>query len=111
MPAYYRASVRDFLRTSDDTVLAQLATAYANDGFASQYTAATIAWTVTLAELRRELAAAMQTTPAAETWQLLLEFPLYRLRRRIDAALITPGATVVLELKTGATEFLAQDKR
>jgi hypothetical protein len=111
MPAYYRASIKDFLASPDDRIVAQLTTAYANDGFVAQYTAATIAWTVTLPALRGELLALVRHAPAAQTWQLLLEFPLYRLRRRIDAVILTPEATFVIEIKTGAEDFLAQDKR
>ncbi len=111
MPAYYRASITDFLAASDEVVVAQLTTAYANDGFVAQYTTATIAWTVTLPALREELAPLLKESPAVGTWQLLLEYPLYRLRRRIDAVVVTPTATIVIELKTGAEGFLSQDKR
>lgn len=111
MPAYFRSLIRDFLSTSDETVLAKLTTAYANDGYVAQYTAATVAWTVTLPALRTQFDQLIQAEPSAQTWQLLLEFPLYRLRRRIDAVVISPSAVVVIELKTGAAKFEAADKR
>lgn len=111
MPAYFRSSIEDFLTTSDATVVAALTTAYANDGYLSQYTSATVAWTVTLPALRDELSLLLAHAPYAQTWQVLLEFPLYRLRRRIDAVVICPDAVICLELKTAATRFEAADKR
>ena len=111
MPAYFRCSVQDFLATSDDAIIAKLQTAYANDGYQSQYTTQTIAWALTLPALRREFAELLLQHPSTETWHVLLEYPLYRLRRRIDAVVLAPDAVVVLELKTGASSFEAVDRR
>ena len=111
MPAYIRSSIREFLSSPDSTIIARLTTAYAADGFLSQYTSATVAWALTLPALRSELSRLLVDLPAAETWQLLLEFPLYRLRRRIDAVLVLPECIVVIEIKTGADTFDSADKR
>ncbi|MBU6498962.1 MAG: hypothetical protein KGQ40_10580, partial [Rhodospirillales bacterium] len=51
------------------------------------------AWSVSLACLREALA----DWPEAAGWDLLLEFNLRRLGRRIDAVLVTPRGIVVLE--------------
>ena len=111
MPAYFRSSIDDFLDMEDDLIIGQLHAAYANDGFVSQYTAQTTAWGRTLPALRRELSELLVQQQQARTWQLIFEFPLYRLRRRIDALILTPEAVVVLELKTGATTFDSMDRR
>ena len=111
MPAYFRSSVRTFLNTSDDVALSKLTIAYAQDGYVSQYTSATVAWTLSLPSLRSQLHQLVDAASETATWQLLLEYPLYRLRRRIDAVLIGPHSIVVIEIKTAAAEFLALDKR
>ena len=111
MPAYFRSTVDNFLKTDDETIIAKLNTAYANDGFLSQYTSASIAWNLTLSGFRRELKKLVERSIDTSLWQLLLEYPLYRLRRRIDAVLLTPGGVIVIELKTGAEKFDAVDKR
>lgn len=111
MPAYFRSSVREFLATDDQIILATLASQYASDGYVSQYTSATVAWELTLPALKRELQLLAAKAPGTDLWQLMLEYPLYRLRRRIDAALLTPSGVVVIEIKTGASEFLSADKR
>jgi len=53
----------------------------------------------------------IQSQPAAEAWTIILEYPLYRLRRRIDAVLLTSAQIVVIECKVGSSDFLSQDKR
>lgn len=111
MPAYYRASFKSFLNTKDSEIIAQLTTAYAKDGYVSQYTSATTAWTLTLPALRQEFNKLLSIAPQGSMWQLLLEYPLYRLRRRIDAVVISPLAVIVIELKTAANTFDAADKR
>ncbi|MGH7080052.1 MAG: DUF2075 domain-containing protein, partial [Acetobacteraceae bacterium] len=63
------------------------------------------AWEETIAVLRAALAA----TPAVHGWRILLEFPLLRLGRRIDAVLIAPEMVLVLEFKVGASQFAAAD--
>ncbi len=42
---------------------------------------------------------------------MLLELPLYRLRRRIDLLILTEHTVVVLELKVGADRFTPADER
>jgi hypothetical protein len=64
------------------------------------------AWEVSLTILRTALA----EWPAATDWQLILEYPMRRLGRRIDAVLVTPRAVLVLEFKVGQAEFLLQDR-
>lgn len=111
MPAYFRSSINAFLSTKDDAVLSKLQSAYAADGYRTQYTSQTIAWEATLPALRRELSSLVSAHPAASTWCLLLEFPLYRLRRRIDAVVLTPETIAVIEFKTKASQFDSSDKR
>jgi hypothetical protein len=111
MPAYFRSSVKKFLATDDQIILATLATQYASDGYVSQYTSATVAWELTLPTLKQELQSLAGDAQSTDSWQLMLEYPLYRLRRRIDAVLLTPTGVVVIEIKTGAREFQSADKR
>ncbi len=45
------------------------------------------------------------------TWRLLLEYPLLRLGRRIDAVLVGEACVLVLEFKVGIAPFTALDRR
>ena len=49
------------------------------------------------------LVAALRLRP--DTWQVLLEYPLLRLGRRIDAVILTDRAILVAEFKAGAQGF------
>jgi hypothetical protein len=65
------------------------------------------AWRVSLDCLH----AALANWPAAAAWELLLEYPMRRLGRRIDAVLVTERAVLVLEFKVAAERFDAADRR
>jgi hypothetical protein len=110
MAEYFESSVRDFLAQNSDIIQSKLHNAYAADGFNSQYTSATKAWVVTIKCLREELERLVRICPEALSWGLVLEYPLYRLRIRIDLLLISLKAIYVIELKTEATEYISVDK-
>ncbi len=111
MAEYFSGSVKDFLMESDEVIQAKLHTSYANDGFSSQYTSATKAWGATLTFLRPHLKNLIRDIPEVEGWGLVLEYPLYRLRIRLDLVLLSFQSIYVIELKTGSTEYLSADKR
>lgn len=98
--------VKDFLAAAPDALVASLARDDAQR-FRRNEPQQIRAWTATLACLR----AALAEWDAAAEWELLLEFSLLRLGRRIDAVLVTPRAVMVLEFKAGATAFAAEDRR
>ena len=111
MPAYVDLNVEEFLSTSDSALLSKLHSAYASDGFLSQYTTQTVAWEASLPLIKEGLNLVVRHYDAALNWRILLELPLYRLRRRIDLIVVTPKALVVVELKVGETAFLSADLR
>lgn len=65
------------------------------------------AWAATLRCLR----AALAGWEAAAGWRLVLEYPLRRLGRRLDAVLVTPRAVLVIEVKENADRFAAEARR
>jgi len=62
------------------------------------------AWRAQIALLR----GALSGFPGS--WHVLLEYPLLRLGRRIDAVILTDRVILVLEFKVGATGFGAADR-
>ncbi len=111
MPAYVRLALAQFVAANPATLVGQLETSYAHDGYVTQFAQQTRAWAVTVPLLQRELVAVQAQVPAAGEWTVLLEFPLYRLRKRIDAVLLTASTVVVLEIKVGERLFRAEDLR
>ena len=45
-----------------------------------------------------------------ERWTLLIEAPLLRLGKRLDAVLLAPGVVCVIEFKIGARSYAAEDR-
>jgi len=111
MTAYFSSPIDAFVRTSLNEVGAALHSKYAADGFSSQYTTQTEAWNITVPMLQGELRSLLLLRPESANWSVLLEYPLYRLRRRIDVLILTPAAIMVVELKVGESSFRSADRR
>ncbi len=96
--AYYASSASDFLTCSEDSVLGALTAAseFAVDILQRN------AWMEEVRLLRGVLSALV-------LGEVFLEFVVPRLGKRIDAVLLLHGVVVVLEFKTGATEFTRGD--
>jgi hypothetical protein len=108
MPAYVRLSLPDFIDANPDALLGQLEKSHSRDGYATQFSRQTTAWGTVLPELQKQFRGLL---PRAAKWTVLLEFPLYRLRKRIDLVILAGQLIVVLEVKVGETIFRAEDVR
>jgi Uncharacterized conserved protein (DUF2075) len=111
MPAYVRRTIGQFIDNDVAAIVGSLQQAYASDGFASQYTRQTKAWAQVIPKLQHIFIQLLHVRPEAKDWTILLEYPLYRLRRRIDIVILTQSMVVVVECKVGADAFTAEDRR
>ena len=111
MPAYYRSTVQEFLRAEPQKILGSLQVAYATDGFLSQYSKQTQAWATAIPLLQEQLRLLIETHYIAANWTVILEYPLYRLRKRIDVVILTDQLVIVIECKVGSVDFPPQDRR
>jgi hypothetical protein len=100
MPAFYRASVLEFLNISESELTGLLTAAYAGSGFAVQRTSQTLTWIADVSRLRRVLEIVVSQAVEANGWTVLLEFPIPRKEKRIDLVLLTGQTICVLELKS-----------
>lgn len=91
----------------DDAALVDRLAADAIRHFRSNEAAQLRAWEVSLRCLRAALAGWAE----AAGWRVVLEFPMRRLGRRIDAVLVSPRAILVLEFKADATTLTPADRR
>jgi hypothetical protein len=108
---YLQRTVREFIAEAPTSLLGELNRAYAADGFVNQYTSQNLAWDESIPLLQEQLSVLAGSNPKSGDWLLLMELPLYRLRRRIDAVVVTENSVVVLELKVGSSESRAEDRR
>ncbi len=102
----YSASVADFL-SRDPQELLQILSLYQARRFRTNEQAQLRAWERSIAMLRD----ALEPLPIAQHGHLILEYPIRRLGKRLDAVLLLPSAIFVLEFKVGADSFTAADRR
>ena len=99
MPAYYAAEVNAFLNESTTSIVGQLADGIPREGFLELRSSQIAVWTPEIQGLKAALTAIQEKHPEVGQWGVLLEFPIPRRARRIDALLLTPRAVFVIEFK------------
>ncbi len=99
MPALYAASVPEFL-THDEDLIVGRQTAITQQGFAELSAEQLSAWRQEVPILRNALRSAL-----AQSWYLLLEYPIPRRGKRIDAVILTNSTILVVEFKCGAKTY------
>ena len=104
MPAFYRRTLLDFLSDHEDRIVGRLTSGASDAGFFQQVHAQTAAWQVEVGVLKA-CAERLVSEFDAATWQVLLEYPIPRRGKRIDAVLVAGTVLIVLEFKCGAREY------
>lgn len=95
--SWYYVSISDFLRASDNEVLAELVRGSSFDVTEAQRDA----WLAEMPILRRTL--------SSLTGMLLLEFSIPRMGQRVDAVVLVDGIILSIEFKIGAKEYSTED--
>jgi hypothetical protein len=93
--AWWSATLADFAATTDERIIERLNLRLVEAHFTARADQV-IAWRGLLPTLRN----AVSKLPS--DWRLLLEYPLLRLDRRLDAVLVTDRAIIIFEFKTAA---------
>lgn len=88
-----------------DRLIGRLSTAAALAGFDIQQADQTVAWRDQLDVLRRTASLLVCSDPSRARWTVLLEYPIPRRGKRIDAMLIADRFVAVLEFKVGKETF------
>ncbi|WP_139811964.1 hypothetical protein [Ensifer aridi] len=104
--SFYSSTVAEFLATDCATIVGQLARRHAAV-HASAVAKQVHAWETEIELLR---SAFEKIGPESQDWWILLEMPLLRLGKRIDAILLIPGIVAVIEFKIGASDFKGGDR-
>ncbi len=104
MPAFYRRTLPGFLSDHEDEIVGRLTSGAANAGFFQQLQTQTTAWQVQISLLKVAVLRLVSELETA-TWQVLLEYPIPRRGKRIDAVLVAGSVLLVLEFKCGVREY------
>ena len=99
MPALYSDLVSNFLQTEDDAIVGTLSSV-ANRAQTTITAEQLQSWRDQLRILRHAVAA-----PESAGWHVLLEYPIPRRGKRIDAVILAESLILVLEFKCGARSY------
>ncbi|MBX3731222.1 MAG: DUF2075 domain-containing protein [Verrucomicrobiae bacterium] len=111
MPAFYRATFAEFLADEPSRVLGVLASRSAQQGFTNLKQRQTRAWEKQIAALRATTAALAVSVPTSARWGVLLEYPIPRRQKRIDAVILAADVIFCLEFKTEEREHKADARQ
>ncbi len=101
--SYFAASVRDFLAQPTGEILGRLAIRVGSEHSGNE-TQQIRAWRIQIDLLKNALAKA-----DSDEWGILLELPLLRLGRRIDAIILIGDMIACVEFKIGSATFSGAD--
>ena len=100
MPAYYRGPLLEFVQLSPSAVVGQLALANAQARFPLSPESIE-AWRAQLPPMLEAARYLIANASSACSWEMLLEYPIPRVGKRIDAVLLADNVIIVIETKTG----------
>ncbi|MBM3862135.1 MAG: DUF2075 domain-containing protein [Verrucomicrobia bacterium] len=100
MPAFYRATLGAFLEDDPQRIVGLLTVASGDSGFTELKHRQTKAWQVEIAVLTSACRALVATRSESKDWSLLLEYPIPRRQKRMDAVLLVADVILGLEFKT-----------
>lgn len=104
MPAHYQSTATSFITADRFAIVGALTTQAANAGFFQQTHTQTDSWHQQIVILRGALERLAEQSDIA-SWTVLLEYPIPRRAKRIDAVLLAEGLILVLEFKCGSTSY------
>ncbi len=99
MSAFYQASVTEFLAHEEDLIIGRQS-AVTRLGLTELTAEQLEAWRQQVAILRTAL-----SRPFARNWHLVLEYPIPRRGKRIDAVILAKDLILVIEFKCGARQY------
>src|SRR5438105_2942408 len=108
MPSFYRATVAEFIADEPSRILGVLASRSAQQGFTDLKQRQTRAWERQIAALRAAVTELAVSLQASSQWGLLLEYPIPRRQKRIDAVLLAADIIFCIEFKTEERKHPAQ---
>jgi hypothetical protein len=107
MPAYYRAPLGTFVNDTENSIIGTLAVANRKAQFPLSPEAVE-AWELQLSPLVQGCRQLISELPEAARFEILLEYPIPRVGKRIDAVLLMHNVIVAIETKTGISATTAE---
>jgi len=110
MGAFYSNTFIDFIDDDNKLIVGSLTMQAGNAGFYEQKHSQTLSWDEEINVLKASLIQLIQINADASNFGILLEYPIARRDKRIDAVIIANNIIIVVEFKVGKSEYLGADK-
>ncbi len=110
MGAFYSNTLVDFIDDDNDSIIGSLTTQAGAAGFHQQLHTQTFSWIEEINILKSSFIKLISVNPNASTFGILLEYPIARRDKRIDAVIIANNLIIVVEFKVGKSEYIGIDK-
>jgi DUF2075 family protein len=110
MPAYFKASLRDFANTPATEVVGALSQKLIQN-FSGNHQEQLKSWQQQVDLLQSAAQRLLARFSSAADWAILLEYPLLRLQRRLDTVALAGQIVAVIEFKVGAHKYETADAR
>jgi len=109
MAAFYKNSLGGFLDEDSHKIVGILTQQSGLAGFQQQLHTQTLSWADEISILKKSITKLISENQTASKWGILLEYPIARRAKRIDAVILT-DKVIVIEFKKGKTKYDAADK-
>lgn len=108
MAAFYRATLTEFIANLPQQIIGSLSCAYQHNELQKKQIKA---WEKEIVVLKSVCAHIIRLNPVAENWSLLLEYPIPRRHKRLDAVLLAADVIFCIEFKTEDKAHSLQSQR
>lgn len=110
MGAFYLNSIWDFINDDTNLIIGSLTKKSGEAGFHQQLHTQTLSWEEEISILKSSLKTLIDQRPEFGKFGILLEYPIARRDKRIDAVIISNNLIIVIEFKVGKFEYSNADK-
>lgn len=110
MGAFYSNTLVNFINDDNNLIVGSLTKQAGIAGFHQQLHTQTLSWDEEINILKASLIQLIQTNADASNFGILLEYPIARRDKRIDAVIIANNIIIVVEFKVGKSEYIGADK-
>jgi hypothetical protein len=105
MAAFYHTTAGALVAEDHDKIIGKLITGAGTANLGEHLHTQTRAWRRAVVVLQAAALELLAKKPACREWGILLEYPIPRRQRRIDAVLLAEDIIIVLEFKVGAESY------
>jgi hypothetical protein len=110
MGAFYSTSIINFIDEANTSIVGSLTIKSGLSGFHQQMHSQTLSWDEEINILKSAFKQLLNQHPHIAQFGVLLEYPIARRDKRIDAVILANATIIIVEFKVGKTEYSNVDR-